>query len=410
MPNAALILPADNNYSSLLRQLQNYGFTKTVDETSTPLFHHPNFHRDMKSKNEFASVTKQTATNTATKKSKPSRKRSVGANTKQSPPRKKARTSTDKFAARQVPKARSKSTGEGKTLTCPKCKKSFYFAFAGTAGATFSKHIKKCGEVDGGGNKDQDKAVATKKSEQKKSPVKQKEGSLVKKKGKSPVSAPPKDAGKSTPVTFKCPKCVQDLTYNCKMTAAASFANHVRRCDPSKSVKKEAVKTEAAQKKSPTKHAKKPEGKSPSKKMVAPDEIKSDATSKVVSSTESQETSRRPPLDRSSLEPKTSKSSPKKSSASRKPHDDDVILSLQNSRYKQVMYATFQQMGARKGSEENNILHEKKKVLLALFKKDMGEGARFLKADRHGNNTWVVDDDDAMTSKLYLVIDSCISL
>lgn len=345
----------------------------------------------MKSKDEFASVSKQTAS----KKVKPVRKRSVGSNPKQSPPRKKARTSTDKFAARQVPakKARSKSSGGGKTLTCPKCKKSFYFEFAGTAGATFSKHIKKCGEEDGGGTKDQAKAVAAKKSKQKKGPGRPKKRGRPPKDAAKTTGRPPKDAAKTTPVTFKCPKCVQDFTYSCKTTAAASFSNHVRRCDPSKAVKKKAVKTEPAQKQSPTKHAKKPEGRSPPKKMDAPDEVKSASPSEVLSSTDSQETLRRPPLDRSSLEP--SKSSPKKSSTSRKPHDDDVILSLHTPRYKQVMYAAFQELGARKGSEENDLLREKNKVILALFKKDMGEGARFLKADRHVNNTWVVDEDDA---------------
>lgn len=83
-------------------------------------------------------------------------------------------------------------------------------------------------------------------------------------------------------------------------------------------------------------------------------------------------------------------------------HEIDVILSLKNPRYKQVMFGKYQTLGLRKGGgEENKRLDEMKHELFSFFRQGMGDRGRFLKSDRHMNDTWEVDDRDALESKCF---------
>jgi len=110
---------------------------------------------------------------------------------------------------------------------------------------------------------------------------------------------------------------------------------------------------------------------------------------------------RKEPTPKPTIASMTGPTTPKPTSvqpgaSSVKPHNEDIILSLKNPRYKQVMFAKFQTMGARKGGEENKRLDDTKHKLFSFFKQDMGGNGRFLKSNRRMNDTWVVDDNDAL--------------
>jgi len=103
------------------------------------------------------------------------------------------------------------------------------------------------------------------------------------------------------------------------------------------------------------------------------------------------------PIIASNPEHATPKPPPAQSSASSgKTHNDDVILSLKCPRYKQVMFAKFQMLGTRRGGEENKRLDDMKYELFSFFKQKMGDDGKFLKSDRRMNDTWEVDDNDAL--------------
>merc|ERR1711966_168298 len=74
----------------------------------------------------------------------------------------------------------------------------------------------------------------------------------------------------------------------------------------------------------------------------------------------------------------------------------DVLLSLANPRYKQIMFAKYQMLGVRKDGGENENLLKVRDWLFSFFKKEMGENGRFLKSDRYMNNIQEIDDKDAL--------------
>ena len=81
----------------------------------------------------------------------------------------------------------------------------------------------------------------------------------------------------------------------------------------------------------------------------------------------------------------------------------DVILSLNNAKYKQLMFAKFSQLGIRKAGKPERI-NEMKQEILSLLKVDMGQCGRFLKIDRKLKNSWEVDEKEAIKSKFKCLI------
>ncbi|KAL3767852.1 hypothetical protein ACHAWU_007330, partial [Discostella pseudostelligera] len=78
------------------------------------------------------------------------------------------------------------------------------------------------------------------------------------------------------------------------------------------------------------------------------------------------------------------------------PRDGDIILSLNNDEYKEIMFSKFRTIGIRMGTDENAMLDVVKNELLSLFKQKLGKDGRLLKADRHRRDLWVADDDEAL--------------
>jgi len=82
-------------------------------------------------------------------------------------------------------------------------------------------------------------------------------------------------------------------------------------------------------------------------------------------------------------------------SASMKPCDRDVVLSLKDPTYKKVMFAKFQTLGARKGVDENNRIDGVTQELFSFFQQSMGSNGRFLKF-RPLRGTFDVDEKCAL--------------
>ncbi len=81
-----------------------------------------------------------------------------------------------------------------------------------------------------------------------------------------------------------------------------------------------------------------------------------------------------------------------------KPFDGDIVLSLKNDDYKDIMFSKFRKMGKRLGPE-NVELDTAKLELFSAFKQIMGKDGRFLRSDRHLRDLWLADDDEAIHSK-----------
>jgi hypothetical protein len=81
------------------------------------------------------------------------------------------------------------------------------------------------------------------------------------------------------------------------------------------------------------------------------------------------------------------------------PCDGDIILSLNNDEYKEIMFSKFRTIGIRMGADENAMLDLVKNELLSLFKRKLGKDGRLLKLDRHRRDLWVADDDEALLSE-----------
>jgi len=467
-----------NNYSSLLRQLNNYGFSRHITGRFAGAFHHPDFHRSMKSKAEFSSISR---VGSATEESNESciaipadsnhttwRPRKPYAPTPQSTFRQDA-NDTDVESERGKPVVYQPPVH----MQCPTCLKNFTFSKK-TAAASFANHVRVC---------DPEKRLKTSKTkEPRKKTVKSGKGRSRKSGGSSKVdgSAEKRNSeavANEEPMSFHCAKCGKDFRFNSKKTASASFWNHVRKCDPERYEARKAKKSQnsAPKKKNSAKgqgqgkprrnslpqksvlkkvdHGNstpkslppsqkeqnglenptpikltmnltpKPDQNAPKKPATTPTQQKS-----ALEEPTSNEPARKPvlkivlkkrpssilaneghvpkkpstqPMTKRTIasvsEPSTPKPSPVQSSTSSgKPHDDDIILSLKNPRYKRIMFAKFQTMGARKGGGENSRLDQMKHELFSFFKEDMGDDGRFLKSDRHMNDTWVVDDTDAL--------------
>ena len=177
-------------------------------------------------------------------------------------------------------------------------------------------------------------------------------------------------------VAFRCPRCSRDFDLFAK-TAGASISNHMRKCNPEAHA---AAKAQASPKRPG--------------KVESPEKVPS-AASTILGQNVSKPTLK--PTVATSPKP-----TPKKPSTHHpvQPQGDDVILSLRKPRYKEVMFAKFQELGRHLGGkDETKQLHEIKHEILAFFKQGMGEGGRFLKSDRGMNETWVVGDDDALESE-----------
>ena len=82
-----------------------------------------------------------------------------------------------------------------------------------------------------------------------------------------------------------------------------------------------------------------------------------------------------------------------------KPRESDIILSLRNDEYKEIMFTQFRTMGKRLDSSENAVLDVVTHELFAVFKRIMGKDGRFLRSDRHFRDLWVADDEEAVLSK-----------
>ena len=238
----------------------------------------------------------------------------------------------------------------------------------------------------------------------------------------SPATSQPKARPKTEPATkkdesascaFTCPKCSRDFVYSNKMTANASFSNHVRRCDPSKPVKERPKKAQTTPKKFsspakgsrslPSRSSKSPEAvlsSTPSQEEKKPAAKKSPEKKSPKKPASSEAASVAPPKEK---KPSTPKSSPKKKSSSAKPRDNDMVVSLKNPRYKEVLFARFRELGPRKGNDENPTLNEMKQELMNELRRDMGGDGKFYKSDRHMAKFWEVDDEEAMFSKCFLV-------
>lgn len=409
-------------------------------------YRHPNFTK-ISSKAELKSISRRAAyVDSAQESNKSGKKRFAESDAAQRP------CKNPRIAAAQEDRGTavgSMAAGKsGVTFICPKCSKDFHFYHAGTASASFSRHLKACNRQ----GKEQDTNVVIKK-EPHKSPAKWERQQPRRGKSLSPQkvvtdeqprrgkSLSPqkvvadyspqkqKSAATAEPVTFTCPKCSEDFVYGFPKTAAASFAHHVRACDPEKK-KAELEKKQArlekkkakAQEKKDAKVAKalkspgKWQGGSPRKSLTSQVSVEKKAdlstaspkTYTVESKTPAPEpaaSKKKPPPEpaaKASLpKPTTPKSTPTKPSASGKPHDDDVLLSLKNPRYKQIMFDKFKTLGKRTGGEENLNLNELKHEMFSFFKQGMGDDGRFLKSDRHMNDIWEVDDEDALESKCF---------
>mmetsp|Transcript_20055 Transcript_20055/g.43485 ORF Transcript_20055/g.43485 Transcript_20055/m.43485 type:complete len:1629 (+) Transcript_20055:107-4993(+) len=385
-----------NNHASLQRQLNNYGFTRRITGSFNGTVHHPDFHRNMKSKAALSSISRRVVDADSAKESNMTSQKRSAEDEAEGRPRKTPRMNRGSEGGKPII-----ADGPGVTYNCVKCLKDFHFNCARTAAASFSRHVKAC-------SPEKDTKVAET-NEPRESPAKGQRGrprrstSPQKIKAEGSTKKQKSRAGNS-PSIFKCPKCSKDFSYSFAGTAAASFAHHLRACN-SKNEKAKITKN----KKSPETVRGKPRKRSLSassnelalasqKVNVENDADSISASSKKEGAVE-QTALKKPtpkPTAASLPEPITPKPPPKKPSTSGKPHDDDVILSLKNQRYKQIMFAKFQTMGKRSGGEENKSLDGTKHELLSFFKQGMGDDGRFLKSDRHMNDIWEVDDGDAL--------------
>lgn len=84
-----------------------------------------------------------------------------------------------------------------------------------------------------------------------------------------------------------------------------------------------------------------------------------------------------------------------------KPRDGDIILSLKNHEYKEIMFAKFRMMGKRAAVDDKAKLDMETYGLFSLFKQDMGKDGRFLRSDRLGD-MWAVEDNEALQSKRFV--------
>jgi len=438
-----------NNYSSLTRQLNNYGFTRHITGSFTGAFHHPDFHRNIKSKAEFSSVSRFDSAKEDCKTN--SKKRSADSEDVACRPR-KLYAPIPQSTIRQVATDINHDTEGGKPLAATDQPPVGFQCDPETETKTpkTNESRKSPGKLGRGGprkNSTPQKVDAVDDSARKQKPE---------------VAI---DQSPAVPVPFHCPKCSRDFSFASKKTAAASFGNHVRKCDPERYEDMKAKKYQSVEKKKSLVKAgrgrKRRSSLSPSKVDVKPDLVSSSSPSKegdTVDQTSLKKPTPKPsakltpkptvasllermkptpkhstkPTSVASLperknptpkpiiasmperkkptpkpsakpviaimpEPTTPKPTPVHPSASSgKPHDEDIILSLKNPRYKQVMFAKFQTMGSRKGGEENKRLDDMKHDLFSFFKQDMGGDGRFLKSDRHMNDTWVVNDNDAL--------------
>ncbi|KAL9186214.1 hypothetical protein ACHAXT_005452 [Thalassiosira profunda] len=159
-----------NNYSSLQRQLANYGFRHQVGGRLDGAYYHEHFHRDVESMGKLnRNIRRLAAESGYAKKSESSKKR---------------RAVSD--ASLRPYKVHAPAAG-GQTITmkCPHCLEVKVYQNPGTAAASFSNHVRACGQ----------------------------KGGLKKKKSPSP--------GKASPKT--CPHCHREFH-------VSGYLNHVNAC------------------------------------------------------------------------------------------------------------------------------------------------------------------------------------
>lgn len=376
-----------NNYASLQRQFSNCGFTRHITGSFNDTFQHPDFHRNMRT--NAVSSGRAMDSDYEKESSKHSRKRSAEA--AKGRPSKTPRMNCDSERGKKIV-----MDGSGVALKCLKLEDNK---------ATETNDSQK--SVSAKGNRARPRRST--------SPKKVKVEGSAKKKQKSTAG--------NKPVSFNCPHCLKDFTYSFAGTAAASFSNHLKTCDPG--IKEGNIKS-AEQKQGRTTQRSLTAFASPKCKEIDTDPISisskkesaleqtalKKADTKMHRTEHSQcvnahgnshvgngvdraalkKPARKSAAD-SLLEPTTSK--PAK--AARTPGYKDVILSLKNQSYKELMFTKFEILGKRTGSEEgkdkdDKMMHE----LFSFFKQGMGNDGQFLKSDRHMIDIWEVDDKDAL--------------
>ena len=79
----------------------------------------------------------------------------------------------------------------------------------------------------------------------------------------------------------------------------------------------------------------------------------------------------------------------------------DVVLSLKNAVYSEIMFGAFRKLGRKEGAEDKGHIRKICKELVSAMKERMGTSGRFLRVSRKGEGdaTWQVGDDEAETSK-----------
>ncbi|KAL7551029.1 hypothetical protein ACHAWF_014238 [Thalassiosira exigua] len=454
-----------NNYSSLMRQLNNYGFARRLAGSFASEFHHPGFHRDIKPTDGLSSISICHSADDGSEGSGHGTKRAAEWEAGGRPRRARIPRVTSSQAGIQMDKRPAAVAPDPVTLTCPHCSREFNFSYARSAKASFKRHVEACGQSVQKANGDQNDPKSTVEKE----PMKRKrvrvhgrhKSSLSTRKSKSqgPVGKQ-KPVAPAKAITYHCAKCSRDFTFYSKKTAAASFHNHERKCDPEKhnARKEKRLNERASQRAMPRRQRRtlSPEKAQPSASLLDtssspklepkvddapklealengsqanqnPSEDGAKAEDGVSSKKQATTSTVRPFVDqpKSPVQVHASKEeqladqgaieqkSPKKSKTEAAPSlpvsplqppekpssDDDIVLSLKNPRYKQVMFETFSNIGKRMNGDENMRLHEMKHELYAKFRQNMGDGGRFLKSDRHMTDMWEVDKIEAMDSE-----------
>lgn len=307
-----------------------------------------------------------------------------------------------------VPAAASVSTTSDQQLFhCSKCLRSFTVG-SQTAKASWVNHVRRCDpegktakRVEGPPPKDEHgEAVTDGHAERKgvstdqvgKSPLKRTriDPQNAARRDDADVMKPASAAADPHYVSFHCAKCLRSFSF-APQTAGACWKNHVRRCDP------EGLNAKKVEGLAPPKREQ-VDGSQADQKMSSPKvEECIDHQSPVITAPESTARSpRRLPLERSPAKCSTP-TTPRHIHS--QPNDGDIILSLNNPRYKRVMFEQFRTLGLRGAGDTPGQLDVKKNEVLAMFKQEMSGDAKFFKSDRHGTKTFEVGDTAALESK-----------
>ena len=80
------------------------------------------------------------------------------------------------------------------------------------------------------------------------------------------------------------------------------------------------------------------------------------------------------------------------------PSDEDVILSLNDEKYKEIMWRHYNILGKKQPGDKSREEDVGNQIFISL-KKSLGRGGRFFKKMSHGDIVFVVDDVGALQSE-----------